>query len=232
MWMVTVSRTSTKKHSVLSGSTWFLNFNHFICFLSADLTITTAFPCRSRLDDPTNGPLVEKEIRKEIELRGLIPVGWYHSHPVLPASPSLRDIDKQLDHEMHMKGSSDSSYTPCIGVICCKCCKRKVNDSKPNVNFSWWCYFSHVLAPYFTDTSNVESSIVGYWVAPPPENKPLEYGKPMLMNYTVAQDAVLHPDVVKELVIMYAAMSFKSNVWHCEVPLHLSSYFMNFSHPW
>ncbi|XP_034230935.1 MPN domain-containing protein-like isoform X2 [Thrips palmi] len=137
-----------------------------------NLTITTAFPCRSRLDDQANGQLVEKEIRKEIEQRGLIPVGWYHSHPVLPASPSLRDIDKQLDHEMHMKGSSDSCYTPCIGVIC---------------------------SPYFTDTSNVESSIVGYWVAPPPENKPLEYGKPMLMNYTIAQDAVLHPDVVKEL---------------------------------
>lgn len=82
--------------------------------------MTTAFPCRSRLDDQTNGPLVEKEIRKEIEERGLIPVGWYHSHPMLPAAPSLRDIDKQLDHEMHMKGSSDSSYTPCVGVICCE----------------------------------------------------------------------------------------------------------------
>ncbi|KAJ1519827.1 hypothetical protein ONE63_004073 [Megalurothrips usitatus] len=137
-----------------------------------NLTITTAFPCRSRLDDQTNGPLVEKEIRKEIEQRNLIPVGWYHSHPMLPASPSLRDIDKQLDYEMHMKGSSDSSYTPCIGVIC---------------------------SPYFTDTSNVESSIVSFWVAPPPENKPLEYGKPMLMNYSVVQDNNLHPDVLKEM---------------------------------
>lgn len=90
-----------------------------IVILFLDLSVTHVFPCRSRLDDQTNGPLVEKEVQKEIENHGLIPVGWYHSHPMLPASPSLRDIDKQLDHEMHMKGTSDSCYTPCIAVICC-----------------------------------------------------------------------------------------------------------------
>ena len=147
-----------------------------------NLSVTTALPCRSRLDDQTNGPMVEKEIRKEIEQRGLIPVGWYHSHPMLPAAPSLRDIDKQLDHEMHMKGSSDSSYTPCVGVIC---------------------------SPYFSDTSNIESSIVSYWVSPPPENKPLEYGKPMLMSYSVVQDANLPPEVLKE---MAALMEFYKDV--------------------
>ncbi|KAK3931366.1 MPN domain-containing protein [Frankliniella fusca] len=140
-----------------------------------NLAVTYVFPCRSRLDDQANGPTVEKEIRKEIEQRGLLPVGWYHSHPMLPASPSLRDIDKQLDHEMHMKGSSDSSYTPCVGFIC---------------------------SPYFTDTSNMESSIVSFWVAPPPENKPLEYGKPMLMNYSIVQDNNLHPDVLKEMTAL------------------------------
>lgn len=46
-------------------------------------------------------------------------VGWYHSHPYAPAAPTLRDVDAQLDYQIRMKGSSDNSYTPCIGVILC-----------------------------------------------------------------------------------------------------------------
>lgn len=47
-------------------------------------------------------------------------VGWYHSHPTSHASPSLRDVDSQLDYQIKMKGPSDNGYTPCVGLICCK----------------------------------------------------------------------------------------------------------------
>lgn len=65
-------------------------------------------------------PIVENEIKKAIRQRRLSLVGWYHSHPTAPATPSLRDIDAQLEYEIHMKGNSDANYTPCVGVICCK----------------------------------------------------------------------------------------------------------------
>lgn len=47
-------------------------------------------------------------------------VGWYHSHPKFPAHPTLRDCDAQLDYQIKMRGPSDATYSPCVGVICCK----------------------------------------------------------------------------------------------------------------
>lgn len=84
-----------------------------------DLAITHAFPCRSRLADRELAPLVEADIFRAIEQRHLTLVGWYHSHPFAAATPTLRDIDAQLDYQIRMKGNSDASYTPCVGVICC-----------------------------------------------------------------------------------------------------------------
>ncbi|KAG8224950.1 hypothetical protein J437_LFUL005658 [Ladona fulva] len=81
------------------------------------LAITQAFPCRCRLGDHEVAPLVEADVQRAMEARRLTLVGWYHSHPFAPASPTLRDLDSQLDHQMKMKGSSDASYTPCVGVI-------------------------------------------------------------------------------------------------------------------
>jgi hypothetical protein len=66
-------------------------------------------------------PLVEADIYRAIEQRHLTLVGWYHSHPFAAATPTLRDIDAQLDYQIRMKGNSDASYTPCVGVICCEC---------------------------------------------------------------------------------------------------------------
>ncbi|PNF42068.1 hypothetical protein B7P43_G10999, partial [Cryptotermes secundus] len=84
-----------------------------------NLAITHAFPCRSRLADRELAPLVEADICRAIEQRHLTLVGWYHSHPFAAATPTLRDIDAQLDYQIRMKGNSDASYTPCVGVICC-----------------------------------------------------------------------------------------------------------------
>lgn len=88
--------------------------------MCTDLAITHAMPCRSRLSDKEMAPIVESEIQRAIDQRHLTLVGWYHSHPTAPATPTLRDIDSQLDYEIQMKGNSDASYTPCVGVICCK----------------------------------------------------------------------------------------------------------------
>lgn len=52
-------------------------------------------------------------------------------------------------------------------------------------------------APYNYENGTLESSIIAYWVIPPPEAKPNEYGRPMLMSYSVIQDMSL-PTTVKE----------------------------------
>ncbi|KAL0273752.1 UNVERIFIED_CONTAM: hypothetical protein PYX00_006358 [Menopon gallinae] len=139
---------------------------------SHNLNITHAFPCKCRLGDYESAPVVENEIRKLIKSNRLTLAGWYHSHPTAPATPSLRDIDTQLDYELRMKGNSDSTYLPCVGVIC---------------------------SPYNVDNPSFESNITSYWVIPPPENKIHEYGKPMMMSYSVVQDQSISHEVLLEM---------------------------------
>ncbi|XP_065164918.1 MPN domain-containing protein CG4751-like isoform X2 [Atheta coriaria] len=139
---------------------------------SHNLQVTHAFPCRNTKSDRENAVSVEMEIQKTIEKQRLTLVGWYHSHPFTPATPTLRDIDAQLDYQIKMKGLTDNNYTPCIGII---------------------------ISPYNYDNGSLESSIIAYWVIPPPENKPNEYGRPMQMSYSVTQDASLPAPVKDEL---------------------------------
>ncbi|KAJ8974095.1 hypothetical protein NQ317_011614 [Molorchus minor] len=53
--------------------------------------------------------------------------------------------------------------------------------------------------PYNYENASLESSIIAYWVIPPPEAKPNEYGRPMLMSYSVVQDSVLSPIIKSEM---------------------------------
>ncbi|XP_022189367.2 MPN domain-containing protein CG4751 [Nilaparvata lugens] len=137
-----------------------------------NLAITHAFPCRCRLGDKESAPMMEAEICKALEQRRLTLVGWYHSHPYAPATPTIRDIDSQLEYEIKMKGNNDASYTPCVGFIC---------------------------SPYHKENTSLESVMTCYWVIPPPENKPNEYGKPMMMSYSVLQDQYLSKDALTEM---------------------------------
>ncbi|XP_056630175.1 MPN domain-containing protein CG4751-like isoform X1 [Diorhabda sublineata] len=137
-----------------------------------NLYVKRAFPCRCTKKDRTNSRYVETEIKRTMEREKLSLVGWYHSHPTAAAAPTLRDIDAQLEYQIKMKGVKDNSYTPCIGVI---------------------------ISPYNYDTPSLESSIVAYWVVPPPESKPNEYGRPMLMSYSVIQDSVVSPHIKDEM---------------------------------
>lgn len=82
--------------------------------------ITHTFPCLISKNDKRPKVLVEFDIHMEIEKLGLSLLGWYHSHPTNPAMPSLRDCDNQLEYQIKMRGPSEISYIPCIGVICCK----------------------------------------------------------------------------------------------------------------
>ncbi|KAL3282834.1 hypothetical protein HHI36_005996 [Cryptolaemus montrouzieri] len=155
--------TRTEVSGYLAGH-WDVN-NH-------NLQVTHAFPCRNTKADRENAPQVELEISKAIEKEKLLLVGWYHSHPFIAAAPTLRDVDAQLDHQIRMKGQSDNSYTPCIGII---------------------------ISPYNYENTSLESSIIAYWVIPPPEAKPNEYGRPMLMSYSVSQDAQMSDFVKNEI---------------------------------
>jgi hypothetical protein len=42
---------------------------------------------------------------------------------------------------------------------------------------------------------------------PPPETKPHEYGKPMLMSYSVVQDQFLSQDALNEMVGILTSVS-------------------------
>lgn len=90
-----------------------------MCFV-VDLSITCAFPCRYSGKDKSAAAAVEAEIARAMEWKRVTLVGWYHSHPRSHASPSLRDVDSQLDYQIKMKGPSDNGYIPCVGLICCE----------------------------------------------------------------------------------------------------------------
>ncbi|XP_063529251.1 MPN domain-containing protein CG4751 [Cydia strobilella] len=150
-------------YGYLAG-TWDLN-NH-------NVMITHTFPCLISKSDPRPRVLVELEIQMEIEKLGLTLLGWYHSHPTNPAMPSLRDCDNQLEYQIKMRGPSEISYIPCIGVIC---------------------------SPYNPESPVLESSLTCFWVMPPPEQRPTEYPRPLLLQYNMIHDTHLTPHAMEQI---------------------------------
>ncbi|TRY95205.1 hypothetical protein DNTS_010016 [Danionella cerebrum] len=138
------------------------------------LTVLRAFPCRTRLADKDAAPVIEEEICQNLFMRGLSLVGWYHSHPRGPALPSLQDIDSQMDHQLRLQGSSNG-FQPCLGIIC---------------------------GPYFHGNQGVASTITPFWVVPPPEQRPNDYGIPVAVEVTYVQDNFLTTDVLNEMMLL------------------------------
>lgn len=138
------------------------------------LTILRAFPCRTRLADKESASAVEEEICQNLFMRGLSLVGWYHSHPRGPALPSLQDIDSQMDHQLRLQGSNNG-FQPCLGVIC---------------------------GPYYHGNQGVASTITPFWVVPPPEQRPNDYGIPVAVEVTYLQDNFLTSDVLNEMMLL------------------------------
>ena len=123
---------------------------------------------------------MELAIKKQMAKQSLTLVGWYHSHPRSPAQPTLRDIDAQLDYQIKMRGPTEATYSPCVGIICSP-------------------YYQSEETSVDGSSRNLESSLLAYWVVPPSENKPHEYGRPMMMTYSLLQDKELSEDVVSEM---------------------------------
>ncbi|XP_059553117.1 MPN domain-containing protein isoform X3 [Myotis daubentonii] len=138
------------------------------------LTVLRAFPCRSRLGDVDTGATVEEEIYQSLLLRGLSLVGWYHSHPHSPALPSLQDIDTQMDYQLRLQGSSNG-FQPCLALLC---------------------------SPYYSGNQGPESKISPFWVMPPPEQRPSDYGIPMDVEMAYVQDSFLTNDILHEMMLL------------------------------
>ncbi|XP_021073430.1 MPN domain-containing protein [Mus pahari] len=138
------------------------------------LTVLRAFPCRSRLGDTDTAATVEEEIYQVLFLRGLSLVGWYHSHPHSPAVPSLQDIDAQMEYQLRLQGSSNG-FQPCLALLC---------------------------SPYYSGNPGPESKICPFWVMPPPEQRPSDYGIPMDVEMAYVQDSFLTNDVLQEMVML------------------------------
>jgi len=141
---------------------------------SHNLAITNTFPC---LLDPKDAGTemaqkLETDIYEDLYGKHLNLVGWYHSNPKGPAAPSAKDCFDQLDFQIKLLGHSDSTYTPCVGLIC---------------------------APYQKDAKTSESSIVVYWIYPPAENSNQEFGKPMRMSYSAITDPCLSEEVIQQV---------------------------------
>lgn len=138
------------------------------------LAITHAFPVRNSRHDRHFAIEVEQQIQRNMLKKNLILVGWYHSHPRIAAQPTLRDCDAQLEYQIKMRGISDETYTPCIGLIC---------------------------SPYYSENPTLESSITAFWVVPPAENRSMEYGRPMSMQFSVNQDLEMSDHIKTEMVL-------------------------------
>eukprot|EP00041_Stephanoeca_diplocostata_P036862 m.1365536 g.1365536 ORF g.1365536 m.1365536 type:complete len:1069 (+) comp24947_c1_seq14:375-3581(+) len=108
------------------------------------ITVTKAFPCRALEPGEGQGreqtvemdPESEIEARSTIAARGMVVVGWYHSHPVFIAEPSIRDIENQSSYQSLFREGEDE---PFVGFI---------------------------IAPYETSAATTETSLVRcFWIS-------------------------------------------------------------------
>ncbi|XP_040580727.1 MPN domain-containing protein [Lepeophtheirus salmonis] len=138
-----------------------------------NVAITHVFPIISR--DPSHilsddAQKLESNIYQTLYSKHLTLLGWYRSRSYSDrALPSLKDCETQLEFQVKMLGTSDASYTPCIGMI--------ISTYGPR---------------------NGPSDTLAYWIVPPPEtnNGTQEYGKPMSMIYHIVSDPCLSSEVL------------------------------------
>ena len=85
------------------------------------LTIVEAFPCL-RAAGSDSGTSVELDAESQVEVMGaleaagLIPVGWYHSHPVFQARPSVKDNENQRNYQALCR-EPVTGLEPWVGAI-------------------------------------------------------------------------------------------------------------------
>lgn len=166
---------TTNEVSGYLGGSW--DFNTHI------LNITHTFPLLNTRFDRDKSPDCEYEIQKAMTELNIQLVGWYHSHPRFTAQPTIRDCDKQMDYQIKLRGTSDSTYTPCVGVI---------------------------FGAYVDDESvDDEGKLLPFWVLPPPENRPHELGRPMSMAYNVIEVSDCVKDQMSACVNYYKQFQYE-----------------------
>nr|CAG4642337.1 EOG090X020Z [Evadne anonyx] len=170
------SLTSSEVVGYLAGI-WDMNTN--------GLTIKRAFPCLSRLADASRGHTMELTIFQAMEAAGLSLVGWYHSHPSAPPTPTVQDIDTQLEYQLKLKGGGDQGYRPCIAMI-----------SSPYQRGSDVSEYTELNE---TSGGSPGCPLTCYWVSPPPESRPQELARPMAMKYTVVPDSYIDQAVYHDI---------------------------------
>ncbi|KAK9830977.1 hypothetical protein WJX81_004646 [Elliptochloris bilobata] len=85
------------------------------------IQVAAAFPC-ARAAGSLSGtsveldPAAEVETRALIAARGLVPVGWYHSHPIFAPKPSQKDAENQRNYQALFR-CADTGLEPFLGAI-------------------------------------------------------------------------------------------------------------------
>nr|CAG4649131.1 EOG090X020Z [Scapholeberis mucronata]SVE93477.1 EOG090X020Z [Scapholeberis mucronata] len=140
------------------------------------LSVKEAFPYISKSIESKACPSTEVKIAQSMETLGLSLVGWYHSHPLVSPTPTVQDIDVQLENQLRLKGTGDQGYRPCIAMIS---------------------------SPFYQIDDPNETHLLCYWVSPPTESRPLELGRPMTMQYNIIFDSSCKDDLASKLVNSY-----------------------------
>ncbi|XP_030620345.1 MPN domain-containing protein isoform X2 [Delphinapterus leucas] len=90
------------------------------------------------------------------------------------AAMEEEDIDAQMDYQLRLQGSSNG-FQPCLALLC---------------------------SPYYSGNPGPESKISPFWVMPPPEQRPSDYGIPMDVEMAYVQDGFLTNDVLHEMMLL------------------------------
>jgi SHAQKYF class myb-like DNA-binding protein len=87
-----------------------------------EIVIKGAYPCKrsdgsESLTSVELDPVSQSEATELMAKEGLIPVGWYHSHPKFEARPSNKDNENQRNHQAHVGREHRPGFEPWVGVI-------------------------------------------------------------------------------------------------------------------
>jgi len=103
-------------HSHLSSDTEIIGFlAGKWCARTKMLSITKALPAKRLFSNDANvevelDPASVPEICEKIELENEKVVGWYHSHPLFPTNPSLRDCENQANYQVRVALTKSSGH--------------------------------------------------------------------------------------------------------------------------
>lgn len=137
------------------------------------LNITQAYPLREKLIKNQKGHV--HKIQQSLLEKGLVLVGWYHSHPNTFPHPTILDIKRQLNYQKQFLSNSKGQldYSPCIGLI---------------------------TSPFYQRVNRLTSLFQMFWVMPVFTANNRDIGRPMQISYNISRDAFLTQDLLVEMV--------------------------------